>query len=239
MAVGDKEDWNVVVKEHWQRFHAEDENALEEVMGFLLDFSKRVASKTCGSYVYPDDEEAGIAHLALWEALQKYEPERGPVLVFIGQVIRNRLIDYKRKQSVRRRFFTVQFTASLKEEDMPHEVDGIIDELARRQEIQKLSRDLKDYGIVFSDLPKASPSQGKTRRQALAAADCLAGDEELRRYFGEKKLLPISMLEARYQIDRKFLDRYRKYIVTTSLIILGEYTYLKDYVIPVRKEDGR
>lgn len=230
MAVLDKKDWNAVVEEQWQRYRSGNHDALEEVMSFLLDFSKRVASRTCGTYIHSDDEESGIAHLALWEALQKYEPGRGTILIFIGQVVRNRLIDYKRKQSVRRRFFPVPFSPFLDEAGMPVEVDAIIDEIARRQEIQMLGRALEIYGISFSDLPKASPGQERTRRQALAAAQCLASDIELKKYFEEKKMLPLALLESRYNINRKFMDRYRKYIVAISLIIMGEYTYLKEYL---------
>ena len=124
----------------------------------------------------------------------------------------------------------VPFSSSIDESEMPGEVDEIIDAISRQQEIQKLSHDLKSYGISFAELAKTSPGQEKTRRHALTAANYLVSDNELKQYLQEKKRLPLSLMESRYNINRKFLDRYRKYIITTSLIIMGEYTYLKQYL---------
>lgn len=231
MAVGQNSNWNYDIEQLWKRYREGEEQALEQMLASLMDFSLRVASRTCGVYIYSDDEEASIAKIALWEAVQKYEPDKGGILLYIGKVVRHRLIDYKRKQSTRRRFFSVEFSPGIMESALTQQVEEIIDEIARQQEIYRLSQDLQRFHISLSELPRISPRQEKTRKQALESAQHIARESELNDYFVSKKRLPINMLEKRFGMNRKLLDRYRKYIITAALILIGNYEYLKEYIL--------
>lgn len=236
MAVGQNSNWNSDIEQIWKRNREGEEEALEQVLPNLIDFSLRVASRTCGAYIYPDDEEAGIAQIALWEAVQKYDPGKGGLLLYIGKVVRNRLIDFKRKQIVQRRFLPGEIASRIREPDFDNQIEVIIDDIARSQEINRLSQELQGFGIVFNELPKFSPRQVKTRKEALAAARKLVEDQELLEFLNAKKMMPLSMLEKSYGINRKVLDRYRKYIITTALILSGDYSCLKVYL---NLEEGR
>lgn len=237
MAAGDLSQWSLVIEEQWKRYHEGQENAFEELPE-LMDFSLRVASKTCGCYIHRSDEEAGIAQLALWEAIQKYIPHKGSLLLFIGKVVRNRLIDFKRKQATQRRFLSGDFYPRIKEPDLDNQIEAIIDDMARSQEIDRLSKDLQSFGIVFKELPEYSPRQAKTRREAMTAAKQIAEDGELLAFLKTKKMMPIVLLETRYGISRKLLDRYRKYIITTALVISGDYHCLKVYLTLGERRGG-
>lgn len=46
----------------------------------------------------------------------------------------------------------------------------------------------------------------------------------------DKKLLPIKELESRYHVNRKLVDRYRKYIIANVLIIRKNLTLLQPYI---------
>jgi RNA polymerase sigma factor len=235
MTAADNTQWAHILEEQWKRYSEGQENALEELPE-LMDFSLRVASKTCGCFIHRDDEEAGIAQLALWEAIQKYVPHKGTLLLFIGKVVRNRLIDFKRKQTAQRRFLSGEFYPRIQETDLDYQIETIIDDMARSQEIERLYQELQPFGIVFEELPEYSPRQAKTRKEALIAAQRIVEDRELLEFLNNKKMLPLILLENRYGLNRKLLDRYRKYIITTALIISGDFNCLKVY-LPL--EEGR
>lgn len=235
----DSEFDNLIIKA-WQEYQQGDKSALDGIYPDLLPFCQRVSSKTCKRYISEQDEEAGIARMALLEALEKYNPAKGRFIYFLGQVIRSRIIDYKRKEKNRK---ILHFSFLLREGNrMTEAVDdsffeGIIDDLARKQEIVALQKLLQDYNIGFKDLAGVSPRQVKTRESARKIARLIAGNEQLNRYMLEKKMLPVKELEEKWQVNRKIAERYRKFIIATTLIYLHEFPYLQSYILPVRGGD--
>lgn len=91
---------------------------------------------------------------------------------------------------------------------------------------------LSEFEITFNELAKICPRQEKTRHQAQLAARLLAQDQDLCSYLLRKKMLPNKELEDKYLINRQILDRYRKYIIATVIIIVNDFGYLKQYVLP-------
>ena len=112
------------------------------------------------------------------------------------------------------------------------QIDDIVEELARKQEIESLGRLLQAYNIKFSDLPRSSPRHNKTREEAKKISLKIASEPLYQSYLLEKKQLPIKMLEEREMINRKLVDRYRRYIIANALIIIYDFSYLKSYVLP-------
>ncbi len=214
--------------------------ALDDIFEKLMPFCLRVCSKTCGRYIYENDDEASIARLAMLEALDKYDPAKGTMMVFIGQVIRNRVIDYKRKEQ---RQSIISFKLFSRGEDQfEQEADEsffaeIIDSIARKQEIDALQALMQPFNISFQDLPGVSPQQPKTRQNAQQIARIIAENDALLDHLLRKKSLPLKELEENWQINRKLADRYRKYIIMTTLIFVNDFPLLQDYLIP--KKGGR
>ncbi|MEN6327276.1 MAG: sigma factor [Syntrophomonas sp.] len=225
---------NLIIKA-WQDYQQGDRLALDEIYTELMPFCLRVSSKTCSRYISEQDEEAGIARMALVEALEKYDPVQGRFVFFLGQVIRNRIIDYKRKEKNRKVLplsFLLKEGSSMAEAVDNSFFEGIIDDLARKQEIAALQKMLQDYNIGFKDLVGVSPRQMKTRESAQKIARLIAGNEQLNSYMLEKKMLPVKELEEKWQVNRKITERYRKFIIATTLIYLHEFPYLQSYVLP-------
>lgn len=229
-----------LINQAWQDYQNGDKSALDDIYVKLLPFCLRVSSKTCNRYISEQDEEAGIARMAFLEALEKYNPNQGRFIIFLGQVIRNRIIDYKRKEKNRNILpfsFLAREGSSMAEAVDNSFFEGIIDDLARKQEIEALKKLLLDFNIGFKDLAGVSPRQIKTRENAQRIAMLIAGNEELNSYLIKKKMLPMKDLEERWQVNRKIADRYRKFIIATTLIYLNEFPYLQSYVLPVTGGD--
>ena len=219
----------------WEDYRGGNPVALDNIFEELMPFCLRVCSKTCSQYIHEGDDEASIARLALVEALDKYDPDKGAMMVFIGQVIRNRVIDYKRKE---RKQGIISFSllsrgaGRFEQEVDDHFFEEILDDIARKQEIDNLKGLLQAFNISFEELANMSPQQQKTRQSAQRIALIIAENEVLSDFMIKKKVLPLKELEQIWQVNRKIADRYRKYIITSALIYMYDFPYLKGYLLP-------
>lgn len=234
-------EFDKILNSAWERYHEGDKTAIDDVYLSLMPFCLRVCSKCCGQYINREDDEASIAGLAVIEAFDNYNPDRGRFLLYLGQVIKNRIIDYKRREKKRRLIpfsFLKQKSSYGKEIIDDSLIDNIIDDLARKQEIEYFKELLASFSISMADLLESSPRQDKSRERAKAIAGIIAGDKELSTFLISKKLIPIKLLEDRYKVNRKYVDRYRKFIIADVLIIVYELSYLMPYVLPVKRGDN-
>lgn len=218
----------------WHRYQSEGNTAIDDVYEDIMPFCLRVCSRTCGRYINSSDEEASIARVALIEAFEKYNPERGSILLYLGFVIKNRIIDYRRSED---RHSLIPLSALQRDEKDHYEViddttvEEIIEDLSRQQDIVRFKQVLNEYGITFEDLAKASPRQQKTLKASRQIARAIAESREITQYLQDKKMLPVRLLEKRMPINRKITDRYRKFIIASALIIIADIACLKPYVL--------
>ncbi|MGI5878994.1 MAG: sigma factor [Syntrophomonadaceae bacterium] len=219
----------------WKDYHNGDKEALDNIYEHLMPFCLRVSSKTCGRYISDHDEEASIARLAIIETLEKYDPDKGSGLVFLGQTIRTRIIDYKRKEkkhSLLPVTFLTRNGSSLTGDVEECFFEEILDDLARSQEIEKLKSILGEFNIGFEELVQVSPRQTRSRQNVNRIIDIIVADDELSSYLMEKKMLPMKDMEETWQVNRKLADRYRKYIITAVIIQLNDFPYLRSFILP-------
>lgn len=215
----------------WEEYDAGNTNAIEDIYHELIPFCLRVCSKVCGRFINDNDEESSIAHLSILEAFSSYDPNKGKILVYLARVIRNRIIDFKRSEK-KKQFLSLWEVDAALPIIQERQIDDIVEELARKQEIESLGQLLQAYNIKFSDLPRSSPRHNKTREEAKKISLKIASEPLYQSYLLEKKQLPIKMLEEREMINRKLVDRYRRYIIANALIIIYDFSYLKSYVLP-------
>ena len=99
----------------------------------------------------------------------------------------------------------------------------------RKEEIVRFSEVLKQYHLSFSDLLQQSPKHVDARKNAITVAKTLAENDELKELFLTKNL-PIKHLENQVEVSRKTIERNRKYIMAITLILIGDFIFLKDYI---------
>ena len=172
---------NRMLDQVWKDYHNGNKEALNNIYEHLMPFCLRVCSNTCGRYITDHDEEASIARLAIIETLEKYDPARGSGLVFLGQTIRTRIIDYKRKEK-KHSLLPITFLTS-KETRLTGAVDDyffeeILDNLARSQEIEKLKYILGGFNISFEDLVQVSPRQARSRQKVNRVIDIILANRK-------------------------------------------------------------
>ena len=94
---------------------------------------------------------------------------------------------------------------------------------------------LQQFDLSFKDLIEDSPKHADARKNAILIAKVIAENEDLKNILLEKKRLPIKQLESYVSMSRKTIERNRKYIIAISLVLIGDYVYLKDYLKGVLK----
>lgn len=219
-----------------------DKLCREQLIKDYRPFYLRVASGVSKKYlVLGRDDEASIAMSAFDEAITSYNPEAGAsFLSFAEIVIKRRMIDFFRRRN--RRKNEIPMSSLESEEDETSVMQRIESKEAlaviqiqketeeRREEIFRLNQLLSEYGVLFAELVKISPKHKDARERALEVAKILASSPELMSFLTKRKALPLKELEKVVGVSRKTLERQRKYIITLTLILVGEFTYLQEYL---------
>jgi RNA polymerase sigma factor len=192
-----------------------------------------------GGFISDSDELTTIGMLAMVEAVDNYESSRGSFYHYSKLVIRSRLIDYFRKAS---KVSEVEILAPENESDFEYKngaievVDAINsfneteDGFFRKEEIFRLSEELKDYNISFSDLEQLSPKKAELRHKYIKSAQFIVDNEKILNDFLNSRRLPASEISNKVMITNKQLDRARKYIIALVLIKKGDYVFLSEYI---------
>ena len=187
------------------------------------------------------DDELSIAMIAFHEAIGGYAKHRGSFLKYASMLIRSRLIDYARKERRHRQTVSLDAPAVGEEsaslgETLPEERDHPEESAHRqatRQEIEELSRQMESFGVSLSDVADNCPKQQRTLqacRKALAYARENSGRlEEL----VQGKKLPLAKLSDGSGVERKTLERHRKYLVALLLIYTNGYEIIRGHLAQV------
>lgn len=216
-----------------------DAAAREQLLKSYLPFVDRVVASTCARAVARTDDEFQIALVAMNEAIDAYQADRGSFIGFAETVMRRRLIDSFRVSSRTRELPFAAFDEEDEEGNTQNtvEVETALrsfqekeEAAARAEEIARYASELKIYGLTFQELIEISPKHVDARDHAVSAAKIIVDDEELRKLFLKSKSLPLKQLQSRVSVSRKTLERQRNYIVAIVVLLLGEYDLLHAFV---------
>ena len=217
-----------------------DKKLQNELIHSYKPFIAKTVSSVCKRYIHESDDEFSIGLIAFNEAIQKYDVEKGSSLISFSEIIiKRRVIDYIRTQAKSNNLSLDIGNHTDNEEYDGSSIDAELsidayqkkteDEL-RKEDILKYTEVLIQFDLSFSDLLKQSPKHADARRNAVQVAKILAENEELKEIFITKKKLPIKQLESYVKISRKTIERNRKYIMAITLILIGDFIFLKDYI---------
>lgn len=99
-----------------------------------------------------------------------------------------------------------------------------------QKEIVAYKQLLKEYNITFSDLTNSCPKNVDKRQDAIKVAKLISENNHLSNNIKEKKQLPVKELQKVTSCCHKTISKYKKYIIALSLIYIGEFTHMKDYI---------
>lgn len=216
-----------------------DGEALHELLQTYAPFVKKTAAQVCKRFIDQHDDEWSIALSAFNEAVKGYEKDKSAsFLTFAHLVIRRRIIDFIRKESIRPEF-SHDFHAQLEDEEPNHWIEATaairqydIKEQTeiRKEEIGQYETMLAEYKLSFGLLANVSPAHEDARRTAVQIAQLVAETDEYFEHLRDKKKLPIKEIEQHVKVSRKTIERNRKFIIAIIILIKSDLHYLKDYL---------
>lgn len=215
-----------------------DPSEMDDLIRDYTPFIKAAISKTLKKYIESSDSVLTIGMMGFHEAVTKYDPAKGGFLSYAQIVIRNRIIDEMRKENKQ----TTNIELMVDSQDDDHSVGKLQDNYAvaefekrrvedqRKDDLVLYMEVLKAWDLTMSDLVQASPKKKELLKLYQDIGKYIAENEEMLEHTRVTRRLPASFILDNFSIDRKRLDRGRKYIIAVLELWAGDFETLKSYI---------
>ena len=193
------------------------------------------------------DDELGIAMFAFHEAVMRYSRGKGGFLRFAAMMIKNRLIDYYRKEKHHEGTLSLDEvdTAGGENRSLYEKLDSGKDEIeeinirqAAKEEIMEFADCLAAYGLTLSDIADNCPKQERTLLACHRALNCARENPEIFEVLEQGKKLPLALLTEKSGIERKTLERHRKYMMAILLAYTNGYEIIRGHLCQITTGRG-
>ena len=220
-----------------------DTQAADELIGRYMPFIRAQTARFLNRPpVEGSDDELSIAMIAFHEAVLGYTRGRGAFLRYAALLIRSRLIDYRRKE--RRHGGVLSLDSPAGEDSAPlgealpqegDESETLSLRDATRAEIEELCRQMAGFGVSLSDVAENCPRQQRTLAACKRALAYARQDPALLQELLRTKRLPLGRLCEGSGVERKTLERHRRYLVALFLIYTNGYEIIRGHLKQVLK----
>jgi RNA polymerase sigma factor len=176
------------------------------------------------------------AMLAFVHAVRTYNPENGSFAAYAAAVMRNRVINFAKKEYREKKRF-VFFSAKNDESarSLEHDVSRSLYDL--EEERQKLDRELDEVDEVFSrwgfdwdSLVKKCPRQDRSRLVCFGIVKKITGNGLLFETMMKTYQLPVTRLVSNEGVSKKALEKYRQFIAAVVILTTGDYPYIRAFL---------
>ena len=213
-----------------------DENKIKntdinEIIEEYIPFIIKTISKFTNRYVsIENDEEFSIGLVVFYEAVQKYNNDKGPFLPFAQLVITSRLKNYYNKEN--------KYNLHISMDSMEEEGINIKEKLSNPiedkselvDEMDELKREINIFGFSLEDLVDEAPKHVDTRANALDLSEKVSKDKPLVDFMYTKMRLPIKQISLKYRVTQKVIKGSKKFIITGIIIFYRNFRNLKLWI---------
>ncbi len=233
---------NIVALVNAAKNNAEAANSL---VSRYLPFIKAETSKFIKGAPVDGSDELSVAMFAFHEAVLKYDCGKGAFIAFAAMAIKNRLIDYKRKESrhenvvyLDKKFGEDEDISLLDKLSGKDEIDERNSVFAAKQEITHFTEQLKDFDLKLTDIAENCPKQKRTLDACHKALDFARENPVLLSQLVSTKKVPISALSDGSGVERKTLERHRKYLVAILLAYTNGFEIIRGHLSQISPQKG-
>lgn len=220
--------------------------AADKLIEQYLPFIRTETAKFLKRFPEDGQDELSIAMFAFYEAIMSYQSGKGAFLKLAAIAIRNRLIDHYRREQ---RHTGI---ASL-DEKLPGDGDSSLvdqiredrnaleelhDRTSTKKEIEEFIRQLQEFGLSLSDLAGNCPKQDRTLTACMQALDYARQNPDLLEQLVKTKKLPLSQLTEGAGVERKTLERHRKYIVAILLAYTNGFEIIRGHLSMIKRKEA-
>ncbi|MBQ7583545.1 MAG: hypothetical protein IJT24_02950 [Lachnospiraceae bacterium] len=223
--------------------------SLEELDLFLIEEQQhilRLTGKVLGKKISAGDDEYSVALSAVSEAVGSYDADKGDFWTYAAFVIKSRETNYYRKNArTAEHEFPVSpeaFGGDPEDDDADRtlvrdisEKTAVTVDMALKDELDALDEALQEYGIDFFDLAECSPKARKSRESCVEVIKAIFTPPPLTDEIRRSRTLPIKKILERRKVSRKLIDRHRKYLISSAVILAGDYPAVAEY-LPFRRD---
>ena len=216
---------------------------IRQYMGFIRSETARFMHRPPAE---GRDEEFSIAMLAFYESILGYEKGKGAFLPYSARGIRNRLIDYYRKEKRHRNLTSLHegiddgsdtMKIDMLEDSRDH-IQALHDRSAAREEIDEFERKLQEFGISFSDVADNCPRQERTLRACQRVLEAARNMPALLDELLDTRKLPVRALSQAAGVERKTIERHRKYVVAILVAFTNGYEIIRGHLYHLYSPGG-
>lgn len=223
------------------KIQAGDKQAREDFLHEYKPFVAKTSMNLCKRPLeWGQSDELSVALIAFNSAIDSYDAKKQvPFLPYAKVVIQNRLKDLFRKEA------RLSLEVPLESENDEGKTISLADiqaawedyrdrtiEDERQDELAEFEELLGTYGIDFTALVEVSPKHKDSRRNLWYLAGYINQHEEILQHLLTKKQLPINDLVKATGVNRKTIERGRKFIIASVLIIhyAARFPYISSYI---------
>jgi RNA polymerase sigma factor len=225
---------------------ASDDLTLNQLIQQNEFFIIKCAYSVTHHYITKSDDEWSIAIIAFTQAVKNYNLDKGSFLSFAELLMKRRLVDYFRTQI--KHNVEISVNPTVFEIEPEEEDEDLAMKLAVAKQVSKENNDtikleiesanemISTYGFSFFDLVDCSPKSSKTKSACAKAVAFIINNPLLLKEMHNIKQLPLKIIEKNINVNRKILERHRKYIIAAVEILSGDYPHLAEYMQYIKKE---
>lgn len=209
-------------------------------------FIINVVSHISKRYITWSEEEASIGLIAFNRSIDTFQPDKGmEFLSFCYMLIKRDLITYFRSNSKYAGYISIEQidedtqVTSLEVEKSVQSYRHIVSREELVEEILELNSILSEYDIRFEELEQSCPKHKDTREIINKMVFEFIKDKELIDEMIKKKRFPAAVFIRRSGYPHKTVERFRKYIITLTIIKLHpEWVHLSGYIGIANDREG-
>lgn len=214
-----------------------DSLAADELVRQYLPFIRSETAKHLRRPPKDSDDELSIAMMAFHESVLAYDRGRGAFLRFAATAIRNRIIDFQRSELRHRGQVSLQDTDGEDDRELAERLDVGADPIAERtdrtaarEELVHFSLELSRYGLSLTDIADNCPKQDRTLAACHRALRHARENPQLLQQAVNTGKLPITALAAGADVERKTLERHRKYMMAVLLAYTNGFDVIRGHL---------
>ncbi len=237
-----KEEHNIV---HKVLLAQKDPSAADALIEQYLPFIRSEAGKLSSPLPSQQEDEMSIAMFAFYEAAQAYRSGRGSFLKLAATAIRNRIIDYRRKQLRHAGVLSLDLPEGAEDErsvgdqiaDPRTDLQQHQHRADARQEIDHFVQQLSEFGLNLTDIAENCPKQDRTLTACMQVLDYARQHPQLLEQLLQTKKLPLSQLALGAGVDKKTLERHRKYLVAILLAYTNGFEVIRGHLQGIKRKE--
>jgi len=213
-----------------------DEYLREEFISKYKPYIINTVSNITHKYIDTENsDEFSVGLSAFNEAIDCFDHQKNShFLKFATLVIKRRLTDFARRNKKHCQVYPFTYF-----EDQPNsyfdqfflktDID-MQSKLEITKEINLFTKRLLEFGISLNDLINSAPKHKDSKSLCIRIAKVIADDAKLFEKLMKSRNIPKTELLKTIRINKKTIERNRKFIIAVTLIFGCEFYLLKDYI---------